>query len=53
MKLTVIGSGGHTFNCVATGWLLHTANPDFPDLVVTDKNELHVWGAVTCVVRKL
>lgn len=37
----------------ATGWLLQAANPDFPDLVVTDKNELHIWGVVTCVVRKL
>lgn len=38
---------------VATGWLLQAANPDFPDLVITDKNELHIWGVVTCVVRKL
>ncbi|MHB1201122.1 MAG: LexA family protein [Polaromonas sp.] len=37
----------------ATGWLLQAANPDFPDLVVTDKNELHIWGVVTRVVRKL
>lgn len=38
---------------VATGWLLQAANPDFRDLVVTDKNELHIWGVVTRVVRKL
>lgn len=38
---------------VATGWLLQAANPDFPDLVVTDKNELHIWGVVTRLVRKL
>ena len=37
----------------ATGWLLQAANPDFPDLVVTGKNELHIWGVVTRVVRKL
>lgn len=37
----------------ATGWLLQAANPDFRDLVITDKNELHVWGVVTHVVRKL
>ena len=37
----------------ATGWLLQAANPDFPDLVVTDKNELDIWGVVTRVVRKL
>jgi len=37
----------------ATGWLLQAANPDFPDLVVTDKNELHIWGVVTRMVRKL
>jgi len=37
----------------ATGWLLQAANPDFPDLVVTDENELHIWGVVTRVVRKL
>ena len=37
----------------ATGWLLQAANPDFPDLVVTDKNQLNIWGVVTRVVRKL
>jgi DNA polymerase V len=37
----------------ATGWLLQAANPEFPDLVVTDKNALHIWGVVTCLVRKL
>jgi len=37
----------------ATGWLLQAANPDFPDLVITGKNELHIWGVVTRVVRKL
>lgn len=36
-----------------TGWVLQAANPDFPDLVVSDKNELHIWGVVTRVVRKL
>lgn len=36
-----------------TGWLLQAANPDFPDLVVTDKNQLNIWGVVTRVVRKL
>ena len=37
----------------ATGWVLQAANPDFPDLVITGKNELHIWGVVTRVVRKL
>jgi DNA polymerase V len=37
----------------ATGWLLQAANPDFPDLVVTDENELHIWGVVIRMVRKL
>jgi DNA polymerase V len=38
---------------VATGWLLQAANPDFRDLLVTDRSELHIWGVVTRVVRKL
>ncbi|ROZ76553.1 LexA family transcriptional regulator [Ramlibacter sp. WS9] len=37
----------------ATGWLLQAANPDFHDIVVTDRNELHIWGVVTRLVRKL
>jgi len=37
----------------AAGWLMQAANPDFPDLVVTGKNELHISGVVTRVVRKL
>ena len=36
-----------------TGWLLQAANPDYSDVVVSDKNELHIWGVVTRVVRKL
>ena len=35
------------------GWKLQAANPDFPDLLVTDKNELNIWGVVTRVVHKL
>lgn len=37
----------------AGAWLLRAANPDFPDLVVTGKNELRIWGVVICLVRKL
>lgn len=38
---------------VPAGWLLQAANPDYQDVVVSDKNELHIWGVVTRVVRKL
>ena len=38
---------------VPAGWLLQAANPDYQDIVVSDKNELHIWGVVTRVVRKL
>lgn len=30
-----------------TGWLLQASNPDFADIPIGDKNELHIWGVVT------
>jgi len=35
----------------ATGWLLQASNPDFADVPVGDKNDLHIWGVVTRVLR--
>ncbi len=34
-----------------TGWLLQASNPDFADIPIGDKNELHIWGVVTRVLR--
>jgi DNA polymerase V len=34
-----------------TGWLLQASNPDFADILVGDKNELHIWGVVTRVLH--
>lgn len=34
-----------------TGWLLQASNPDFADIPVSDKNELHIWGVVTRVLH--
>jgi DNA polymerase V len=33
------------------GWLLQASNPDFADIPVDDKNELHIWGVVTHVLH--
>lgn len=35
----------------ATGWLLRASNPEFTDIPVGDKNDLHIWGVVTRVLR--
>lgn len=35
------------------GWVLQAANPDYPDVAVSLQNDLHIWGVVTRVVRKL
>lgn len=34
-----------------TGWLLQACNPDFADIPIGDKNELHIWGVVTRVLH--
>jgi DNA polymerase V len=34
-----------------TGWLLQASNPDFADIPVGDRNELHIWGVVTRVLH--
>jgi DNA polymerase V len=34
-----------------TGWLLQASNPDFTDIPIGDKNELHIWGVVTHVLH--
>lgn len=34
-----------------TGWLLQASNPDFADIPIGDKNELHIWGVVTRVLH--
>ena len=36
---------------IATGWLLQASNPDFADVPIGDKNDLHIWGVVTHVLR--
>ena len=33
------------------GWLLQACNPDFADVPVGDRNDLHIWGVVTRVLR--
>ena len=35
----------------AVGWLLQASNPDFADIPVGGKNDLHIWGVVTRVLR--
>lgn len=35
-----------------TGWLLRAANPDFDDVIIGSKNDLHVWGVVTSVIHR-
>ena len=35
----------------AVGWLLQACNPDFADVPVGDKNDLHIWGVVTRVLH--
>lgn len=35
----------------ATGWLLQASNPDFADIPIGEKNELNIWGVVTCVLH--
>jgi DNA polymerase V len=35
----------------ATGWLLQASNPEFADILIGDKNDLHIWGVVTRVLR--
>ena len=35
----------------AVGWLLQASNPDFADIPIDDKNDLHIWGVVTRVLR--
>ena len=34
-----------------TGGLLQACNPDFADIPIGDKNELHIWGVVTRVLH--
>jgi DNA polymerase V len=36
---------------IGTGWLLQASNPDFADIPIGDKNDLHIWGVVTRVLR--
>ena len=36
---------------IATGWLLQASNPDFADIPIGDKNDLHIWGVVTRVLH--
>lgn len=36
----------------SVGWSLQAANPDFDDVPVHDKNELHIWGVVTRVLHR-
>ena len=36
-----------------TGWLLQASNPDFADIPIGDKNELHIWGVVTRVLHEV
>ncbi len=33
--------------------LLRSANPHYPDLIITEQSDFLVWGVVTGVVRKL
>ena len=33
------------------GWLLQASNPDFADIPIDDKNDMHIWGVVTRVLR--
>ena len=33
------------------GWLLQASNPDFADIPIDDKNDLHIWGVVTRLLR--
>jgi DNA polymerase V len=35
----------------ATGWLLQASNPDFADVPIGDKDDLHIWGVVTRVLH--
>ena len=35
----------------SNGWLLQACNPDFSDVPIGDKNDLHIWGVVTRVLR--
>jgi len=35
------------------GWSLQAANPEFSNLPVHDKSELHIWGVVTSVLHRL
>lgn len=35
----------------ATGWLLQACNPDFSDVPIGNKNDLHIWGVVTRILR--
>ena len=35
----------------AVGWLLQASNPDFADITIGDKNDLHIWGVVTRVLH--
>jgi DNA polymerase V len=35
----------------AAGWLLQASNPDFADVPIGDKNDLHIWGVVTRVLH--
>ncbi|RST47114.1 translesion error-prone DNA polymerase V autoproteolytic subunit [Variovorax sp. DXTD-1] len=34
-----------------TGWLLQASNPDFADVQIAEKNDLHIWGVVTRLLR--
>ena len=33
------------------GWLLQASNPDFADIPIGEKNDLHIWGVVTRVLH--
>jgi DNA polymerase V len=33
------------------GWLLQPSNPDFADIPIADKNDLHISGVVTRVLH--
>jgi DNA polymerase V len=37
----------------ANGWLLQASNPEFADIPIGDKNDLHIWGVVTRVLREI
>lgn len=37
----------------SAGWLLQASNPDYADVPVSEKNDLHIWGVVTRVLHSV